>query len=225
MNKKDYEREIEVLKSELDSARRTIIDLMPKEIADRLERYCDCETHNELDRWLSEITEFAIDKAEIVEPGFGHVLPRALCPLCKSVGHSPYVKGYELPNGLSMHLEGRLSARPRKVIENVRALAIDHIRLLEKHPEWKKAIAPKTPPPSAEVISIEARAKQFAALQPFQVRALRAVAEQSPTLAESDNFTLDVLGGMKFLNRRKGVKGNAAWEITDKGREALERHS
>ena len=71
----------------------------------------------------------------------------------------------------------------------------------------------------------ELKERRIANLAEHQLRALRAIEHGSAELlAQTDNFTLDVLKSIGLLRREKGIKGKAAWRLTDEGRTALERH-
>jgi hypothetical protein len=67
---------------------------------------------------------------------------------------------------------------------------------------------------------------EIASLAGHQVEGLRAVQVGSvEALAPVNSFTLDVLGRMGLLKRTKGGRGKGAWQLTDDGRLALERHA
>jgi hypothetical protein len=78
----------------------------------------------------------------------------------------------------------------------------------------------------AAASAAERREKMVANLQEHQVRGLRAVLDGSEeALAQTDAFTLDVLGGMGLLQRIKGVpKSKRAWQVTELGRRAVDHH-
>jgi hypothetical protein len=95
-------------------------------------------------------------------------------------------------------------------------------------------VMPVSTPPVRVAIAEQAiadirRAKrdnEIACLDNYQIAGLRAVqAGSAEALALVNSFTLDVLGHMGLLVRAKGGKGKAAWQLTDDGRLALERHA
>jgi hypothetical protein len=65
------------------------------------------------------------------------------------------------------------------------------------------------------------RDRAMSNLSPRQIAALRALVT-SNGLDEFDAFTFDVLGSIGLLTRRKGSKAKTDWQLTDKGRAALE---
>jgi hypothetical protein len=78
----------------------------------------------------------------------------------------------------------------------------------------------------AAAADAERREKMIANLHEHQVRGLRAVLDGSEeALAQTDAFTLDVLGSMGLLQRLKGVpKNKRAWQVTELGRSAVDHH-
>lgn len=119
------EDEIRRLKSELHSARRTIVDLMPDEISRLFGDYFDCETRNDLDRWQGEVIEAIIETASPLKPVHDsyYFAPRAYCPLCGDGSQGPYDEGFALPEGLRRHLAGWGNCRQCSVTEAAFALA------------------------------------------------------------------------------------------------------
>lgn len=101
-------------------------------------------------------------------------------------------------------------------------------------PRRQSPSVPLSTPPIRTAIADQAitdirRAKrdnEIACLDSYQIAGLRAVqAGSAEALALVNSFILDVLGRMGLLVRAKGGKGKAAWQLTDDGRLALERHA
>jgi hypothetical protein len=114
------EDRIQRLEQDLSNARFTIIQLMPEQLHPLMHGYHRCETHQQYVSWQAEIIEKAIALAVPLEPADP---PRAVCPLCGSAGHSPFVRGYTLPQGLRRHLWGDSNAIPCSVTYEVFQIA------------------------------------------------------------------------------------------------------
>src|ERR1043165_5763357 len=108
---RELTNEVNDLKRELSCARFAILSLMPEPVRQLLQDFIVGEK-------AEAQTEDSILETAEIDPAFGD--NRALCPLCKSAGHSPYVKGYEVPKGLEAHLSGLFRARPCVVMDQLR---------------------------------------------------------------------------------------------------------
>src|SRR5688572_12706949 len=111
--------EIRKLRSELYSARRTIVDLMPDKISQLLGDYYRCDTRIDLHRWHGEvidaIVEMASPLAGLRDSYFHAPRARAYCPLCGDGSQGPYEEGFALPEGLRRHLAGWGNCRQCRV--------------------------------------------------------------------------------------------------------------
>ena len=97
------------LEKDLWEARNTIIELAPDQFHDLLHGYAyTIETRNELYRWEGDLNAAVIAAAEPIEPVDRWDPNRVACPLCRSRGRGAFgMKGWALPAGLEMHLDGR----------------------------------------------------------------------------------------------------------------------
>lgn len=98
---------IRELQTRLYFARRTIVELMPREIRKFLEASTWCESHHDIGAWQTWAVEAMLNFAD-KEPGEDMDGPvgtfRAYCPLCG--GGSSGACGYAMPIGMERHLEG-----------------------------------------------------------------------------------------------------------------------
>jgi len=240
----DHDHKINTLERNLESARETIIELLPKKFHDWIKRsYFNCQTIEDCSKWRSDLTQFVLDNAEI-DPNFSYREQRAACPLCGSAGHSPYVEGYQVPDGLQMHLLGEMSARECQVMLHMQRMVIDSVHANQKMYERMAASPSKADRETAQAFALkqledqrkkreeqrqakaaEAAAKrerQIVNLEPHQILGLRAViAGSDDMLANINTFTLDVLCRMELLKRIKGGRGKQAFQITNDGKRAL----
>ena len=115
-----YERRIRGLEDELYLTRRTIIELMPPHIKEKL---CNYSTFNNAEDWRSSVVAFVVGLAQPIR-SFGDE-KRTWCPLCGSRGSSS--DGYKLPEGLEHHLRGNFSARRCPVMAAAFRLAIERL--------------------------------------------------------------------------------------------------
>ena len=119
--------EISALKEALYLARRTILDLMPEHARKHLYSYSDCKSRGDAYKWRSSIVATLTVAAEPppVDIAPRDYVPRLMCPLCGYGGQLG--KGYQYPEGLQRHFEGRL-ATSCPVIEAAFALCLDHAK-------------------------------------------------------------------------------------------------
>lgn len=116
--------------SDLQSARRTILELMGPELNFVLESYTSCETRVDAQSWESLVAETVIEQAKVLPADEGsYWRDRAYCPLCQQGSHSFYEGGYALPEGLRRHLVGWGNSQQCPVMEAAMELARDY---------WKK---------------------------------------------------------------------------------------
>jgi hypothetical protein len=96
------------LEEDLYLARKTIIGLAPDQFHDLLRGFAyTIETQNDLYRWQSDLNAAVIAAAEPIEPVGRWDDPKVACPLCRSRGRGAFgMKGWALPAGLEMHLNG-----------------------------------------------------------------------------------------------------------------------
>lgn len=109
-----HEQVIRSLKSDLDMARRTIVDLVP-EPARRILDSFDGDQLTAVLVWAEKAAGQIVDLCETVEQKYydGYPLgaPRAVCPLCRGGSSTPYDKGFAVPEGLFRHLLGSHNSR------------------------------------------------------------------------------------------------------------------
>lgn len=110
------------LREDLWCARHTIIGLMPDAAKRILESYSDCVTTDDVDLWVRCIAADLIDLATPIQPA-AKGSQRGHCPLCGDEARTPYERGFALPEGLRMHLEGKVNSRQCPVVEAARGLA------------------------------------------------------------------------------------------------------
>ncbi|MFZ0792006.1 MAG: hypothetical protein WAM94_20525 [Chromatiaceae bacterium] len=119
------EEEISWLKENLHNARSTILDLIPKDMAQLLRSYSRCASREEADNWRYDVIEAIIERATLLPGGEGEFFSRrrALCPLCGAGSHHTGEKGYAVPDGLRGHLESRGNVQRCRVMEAAYDLA------------------------------------------------------------------------------------------------------
>ena len=128
--------EKERLERALESARRTILSLLPDRVQDRLRSYYELQTWHDFHRWEHDIIEHFVENAFVLpETVNSYFAPRAYCPLCGSSSSAPYEHGFSLPEGLRRHLKGWGNVRPCDVVEQVLAMVLDSRR--EKFDEFE----------------------------------------------------------------------------------------
>lgn len=103
--------EVRRLEHELYCARRTIVDLMPDDIAKRLRGFYDCRSEHDFDQWQQLTITFIIEQATAI-PEASYFQKRGMCPLCGRGSTGPYETGFALPGGLYRHLEGYGNVSP-----------------------------------------------------------------------------------------------------------------
>ncbi len=121
------DKRIERLEAELDEARRDIVDLARAELWDVLHGYLPCGSREEHYRWQLDLVAAVVARA-VPEPETLSWQPRALCHLCRRGGHSPHLRGFALPEGLSRHLMGVGRAHRCAVTNAAFRLAREHLR-------------------------------------------------------------------------------------------------
>lgn len=133
MSRGDYERMVaphderaEQLRRELAATRQIVLNMVPDRFHELLAGYVLVNSRQESYAWCDKIAEEVISRVtqevgnEAPDPFHG---VRANCPLCGEEGGSPYVDGYQLPEGLRRHLTATYRARECRVMEVVRKLA------------------------------------------------------------------------------------------------------
>jgi hypothetical protein len=138
--------EREKLEHALDSARRTILSLLPDPVQDRLRSYYELHTWQDFHLWEHEIIEHFVENAFVLPETVDSFLgPRAYCPLCGSSSSGLYDQGFSLPEGLRRHLRGWGNIRQCDVLEHVFAMVLDSrrerfVEFAAKEDAEKKAI-------------------------------------------------------------------------------------
>jgi hypothetical protein len=97
------------LEEDLYLAREAIIQLAPDKFHDLLlDRARTIENRDDLHRWERDLNAAVIAAAEPIESaGRWQDDPKVACPLCRSRGRGAFgMKGWALPAGLEMHLNG-----------------------------------------------------------------------------------------------------------------------
>lgn len=123
------EQAIVLLKEELDSARRTILDLMPERIQKLLSSYTSCTSSEEAWGWKTRVTDSLIEIAEVLPNDAPRYLPdTAYCPLCRAGSSAPFAKGFTIPEGLRRHLVGWGNVHQCKVMAAAIGLANEYWR-------------------------------------------------------------------------------------------------
>ena len=94
------------LERELNSARETIIRLVPIEYQDTLQSFYECKSTSEFWRWEQLAAEKIANRVpeSAMSESFG--TRRADCPLCGRSTMGPYAEGFVIPGGLIRHLTG-----------------------------------------------------------------------------------------------------------------------
>lgn len=126
-------RELRHLRSELLIAREGILQLLPQHVQDLLDS-SGCKDRDELVNWRRNTIEKAIDLAVPIQRSEVEMkidpTPRAYCPLCEADSSGfPWIKGYAVPKGMEMHLDG--VGKTRKCIVLYTAFEIGSSRLNE----------------------------------------------------------------------------------------------
>lgn len=114
---------IENLRRELAASRIAFIEMMPDEVRKILWTFLRCESRHDAYAWPKKIAQELVTLAEPIASPFGE---RAICPLCRSEGGSPYETGYSLPIGLLRHLIGFGNVRECPVMAAARSVAQEH---------------------------------------------------------------------------------------------------
>ncbi|WP_431107551.1 hypothetical protein [Variovorax paradoxus] len=123
------------LKDELFEARHAVIELMPPAVRSVLDSHYRCVTAEDTYTWFEDVVDDLIELAEVLPPVPFYFGQRANCPLCGCGPDSPYDKGFALPEGLRMHLQGKGNARQCSAMRAAFGLARSHWD--EKfHPRW-----------------------------------------------------------------------------------------
>lgn len=94
------------LEDELYRARRTILDLLPPDIKEVVDRFWHLKTRREAHDWHTAVADAVIALPWPFAEETRYSGTRAYCPLCKSGTSSPYEEGFKLPDGLRKHLLG-----------------------------------------------------------------------------------------------------------------------
>lgn len=108
------------LRDDLWYARHTVVALMPEEAKTILESYYHCVTVEDTETWVRGIADDLLALAVLLPEQRSE---RARCPLCGSGAQTAYAEGFALPEGLRMHLEGKVNSRQCPVVEAARGLA------------------------------------------------------------------------------------------------------
>jgi hypothetical protein len=98
------EQRVRTLENDLYMARKFIVELMPREIADSLDGYYSCHSREDYHRWKRETIDLVISKAEVDPAVSNDYEERGWCPLCKRGSRGPYASGFKMPGGLERHL-------------------------------------------------------------------------------------------------------------------------
>lgn len=123
----EKDERIRRLEADLWTARYSLVNLMPENIARLLLNYHRCETESHFYSWQREVVDSIIDLAH-PEPKISYLQDRAYCPLCRGGTSGPYESGFTLPEGLRRHLTdyGNVSQCP--VTEAAFNLARDRLQ-------------------------------------------------------------------------------------------------
>jgi hypothetical protein len=99
------------LEDELFEARHAVIELMPPAVRRVLDSHYHCVTIEDTCAWIDDAYDDLAELAEVLPPVPFYFGERANCPLCGRGPDSPYDKGFALPEGPRMHLQGKGNAR------------------------------------------------------------------------------------------------------------------
>ena len=114
------------LESELDSARLSILELMPGEVRHDLMGYYTTDSRKASTDWAVQVVQVIIERAELLPRPNEYFDERAMCPLCRGGSSSRYERGFSFPEGLRRHLVGYGNTRQCVVTKAAFELARDH---------------------------------------------------------------------------------------------------
>lgn len=104
---KETEERLKDTEERLFHAHNALRSVLPAAIYDLLTSDHKCLTRDDVWKWHDSVIESALKMAQIIQqPGSD----RAYCPLCGGTTTSPYIQGFDFPNGLTVHLRGERRA-------------------------------------------------------------------------------------------------------------------
>jgi hypothetical protein len=126
------EAEVRELRSKLENARESILDLVPLRVRELLLDRTNIAKYQSVFDWASDVAEQVLGHAK-PRPAkemndFGSLSDRAFCPLCGRSSVNLYGEhGFAYPEGLRSHLLGTHTARECVAMEAAKQLIRDEI--------------------------------------------------------------------------------------------------
>lgn len=129
------EEVIRRLKDDLFEARHAVIELMTPAVRNVLSSHYHCVTIEDTYMWMEDVCDDLAELADVLPPVPFYFGERANCPLCGRGPDSPYDKGFALPDGLRMHLQGKGKAHQCSVMRAAEGMARSYWDG-KFHPRW-----------------------------------------------------------------------------------------
>ena len=128
----ELRQEVRYLRDELRLARDGILQMLPEHLQDLLDS-SGCKDDDQLATWNRETIAKVIDLAEPIMRSEVEIkidsTPRAYCPLCDADSVAfPWIKGYAIPKGLEMHLDGVGNTRRCPAMHAAFQIGVDRLR-------------------------------------------------------------------------------------------------
>ena len=123
------------LEDELFEARHAVLELMAPAVRKVLDSHYHCVTIEDTEWWMEDVCDDLVELADVLPPVPYYFGKRGNCPLCGDGPDSPYDKGFALPEGLRMHLQGKGKARQCSAMKAAAGLARSYWDR-EFHPRW-----------------------------------------------------------------------------------------